>query len=158
MKKIGMSSFGPLALAMAMMNHAHTTKLYKRSRQEYEPPMPQIPDGTIILLRHDDDINVLARNYDNLSGCKVIQAEDEEDYARLLAEYAPKAKQDMPQLADGAAYLRKHGRTKIREEYEHVTGSLPVAPRANGLKRFEIDGKEVWAINRKNAERKARKS
>lgn len=28
---------------------------------------------------------------------------------------------------------------------------------ARGLTRFEIDGKTVWALNQKNAERKARK-
>lgn len=37
-------------------------------------------------------------------------------------------------------------------------GYLPKPPRPNGLKLFNIDGNEVWAINEKNAIRKANKN
>lgn len=39
----------------------------------------------------------------------------------------------------------------------NVTGKLRGAPTPKGLKRFVIDGEEVYAINEKNAIRKAKR-
>lgn len=38
-----------------------------------------------------------------------------------------------------------------------VDGKPKEPPKPNGLKKFNIDGVEVWAINEKNARRKAAK-
>jgi hypothetical protein len=48
--------------------------------------------------------------------------------------------------------LGKRAETILSSQYSNIE-----APRPNGLKRFEIGAQIVWALNEKNAIRKAKK-
>lgn len=51
--------------------------------------------------------------------------------------------------------MSPHGSTSIRRPAKEPKPKKDIKP--NGLKLFNIDGIEVWAINEKNARRKADK-
>jgi hypothetical protein len=52
--------------------------------------------------------------------------------------------------------MSMHTNARTRIEPPTVAKSIDNVLRAKGLKLFNIDGVEVWAINEKNARRKAK--
>lgn len=59
-------------------------------------------------------------------------------------------------LMGGAAVSMNDG--KNRFDPNNINLDKPIIPPPAGSKRFFIDGEEVWALNEKNARRKAAKN
>lgn len=86
----------------------------------------------------------------------------EEERGIVMGAEAPSYLKKIPEPE--VSELMQFEETPIKKAYKNKS-SMPVisikrpeVPKPNGLKKWNIDGKEVWAINYKNAKRKAEKS